>query len=592
MDKKAQEYREHLAKEFLNVLKEQGEDWIKGWTTSQPFNAKSNAAYRGLNRFYLSFVAQQKGYKDIRWATFKQIQDMGLRLKNAKGAGVKVEYWFPWDLKNRQAMSWKDYHLLEQTLDPAEMAGRFSLRVKYATVFNGDLIDGLEPMPEPEKHDIVEDNIIDRLSKNMGVEVLNDGGNRAFYRPSEDKIHLPRADQFKSDYAYASTALHEFGHATGAASRLNRNMGGAFGTPEYAYEELIAEITSCFMSANIAVQQDENHIKNHKAYIASWIEMISDKPEKLVKAIAEAERATAYLEKAAGIITSLEYDKVKEATMEVNENRITEEPTVAEEATYYREEYSAAEHLEKAVEAPVEIFVGNLAKYTEGQMQGQWISLPQQEEVLDAALKQILGEDEELIIMDVSVRSDCGYLRNVIGEWDKPQDINVVAKLIGQDPHEAAELFIERNSNLTLEELANVFLQEKNVAYVPYQFSGIEDPQVKSNLSPEEMIGYTLLEADDSLMQQINSINIGTMTLAQYIDVEAIGRDMILSDYVHPGENGFLDLQQQSSIDLSYYKMEEIREELRGMQPKEKPKPVSNHSEKPEKKQETKAPRL
>lgn len=259
-----------------------------------------------------------------------------------------------------------------------------------------------------------------------------------------------------------------------------------------------------------------------------------------------------------------------------------------EETTFYHAVYE--QKTEQPVNPPVEIFVGNLAKYTEGKMQGEWISLPQPEDKLENTLQRILGEDEELIIMDVSTREDCSYLRNVIGEWDNPRNINVVAKLIGDDPHPAAELYAEREGNLSLEALANIILQEQEIPYIPYQFEGVDNPEVRSNLNLNELVGYTMLESDENLMHQINTLSIGTTTLAHYIDVEAIGRDMILSDYVHPGENGFLDLQKQSSIDLSYYKMEEIREELREKQPQESTKPVPKHSE--EKKQETKAPRL
>ena len=59
-----------------------------------------------------------------------------------------------------------------------------------------------------------------------------------------------------------------------------------------AYEELVAEMTSCFLSADLQVEQTQEHIDNHKAYVQSWIQMIEDKPENLVKAIAQAEKAS------------------------------------------------------------------------------------------------------------------------------------------------------------------------------------------------------------------------------------------------------------------------------------------------------------
>ena len=64
----------------------------------------------------------------------------------------------------------------------------------------------------------------------------------------------------------------------------------------YAYEELIAEISSCFMSANLRMEQQEGHIKNHKAYVQSWIGQIKEKPETLITAVQQAEKAAAYME--------------------------------------------------------------------------------------------------------------------------------------------------------------------------------------------------------------------------------------------------------------------------------------------------------
>ena len=108
---------------------------------------------------------------------------------------------------------------------------------------------------------------------------------------------------FDSPYAYDSTALHELAHATGAAHRLNRNIKNVFGTEDYAYEELIAEISSCFMSANLQLEQSNEHIENHKAYVQSWIETIREKPESLVKAVQQAEKVDSYMEYKAELLT-------------------------------------------------------------------------------------------------------------------------------------------------------------------------------------------------------------------------------------------------------------------------------------------------
>lgn len=312
---KTKEYRKELAELFIGVLEEKELSWMKGWNGKMqtPVNAKSGFCYKGINRFRLMILAMQRGYEDPRWATFNQIKDMGCTLNNAKGQGIKVEYWFPYDLKEKHTISWDDFNRLTEGV-PDE---RYVLRASYSTVFNGELIEGLPELPVSEPQDISIDSLVDTISRNMEVTILNDGGDRAFYRPSEDKIHLPKPGYFFNDYEYNSTALHELAHATGAVKRLNRNLSGSFGSPEYAYEELIAEISSCFMSANLQVEQDRHHIENHKAYVQNWIRSIREKPETLVKAVAEAEKVATYMEVKAGLVKETELDKVLDSTMEV-----------------------------------------------------------------------------------------------------------------------------------------------------------------------------------------------------------------------------------------------------------------------------------
>ncbi len=267
----------------------------------------------------MMMVSMMRGYEDPRWCTYTQIQKAGWKLVDAKGQGVKVEYWFPYDTEEKKGLSWQEFRERKESLGE-----RYTLRAVYKTVFNAALIEGIPQLPEPEQNDILPDVLIDTLSDNMNVPIVNDGGDRAFYRPTEDKIHLPMPGFFYSDYEYASTALHELAHATGAAHRLNRKMGSR-GGEDYAFEELVAEISSCFMSVNLQTEQSEQHVKNHKAYVQSWIQTIRKTPETLIKAVQEAEKAAAYMEYKAGILKQEEYemlvDSSREAVIETREER-------------------------------------------------------------------------------------------------------------------------------------------------------------------------------------------------------------------------------------------------------------------------------
>lgn len=314
----AKEYRVQLAECFIRILEERQLDWKKEWKAKDiPISVRSGKSYKGINRFRLTLIAMERGYQDPRWATFKQIEQSGWRLKNAKGQGVKVEYWYPYDTVKKKNLTWEEF-----LYEGVHFGERYQLRSKYATVFNASLIDGIQPLPDKKENQIISDELIQRLSQDMNVSIINDGGSRAYYRPSDDTIHLPMPEDFTSDYDYNSTALHELTHATGAGHRLGRALSGRFGSEEYAFEELIAEISSCFMSVHLEVAQNEKHIENHKAYVQMWVQHIREKPEELVRAIQEAEKATAYMEYKAELIPREEFEKIVHSSAKVDEKII------------------------------------------------------------------------------------------------------------------------------------------------------------------------------------------------------------------------------------------------------------------------------
>lgn len=314
---KAKEYRQKLADAFAEALEKDALEWKKGWELAYGFpeNAQTGKEYKGINRLYLFLMAQEKGYADPRWATFKQIQTNGWSLQ--KGAkGEKVEYWVPYDTTLKKYISWDEYNYRRLASQKTEAEIQFF--PQYYTVFNGQFIDGLEPMTKKEATQIPAlDELVGRASTSMGVGISNDGGNNAYYQPSEDKIHLPAPEAFISAYEYNATALHELSHATGAPNRLNRNIENAFGSKSYAYEELVAEISAAFMGRILPLEQSLHHIDNHVAYVQAWIQKIREQPDVLVRAVRDAEQAADYLEYHAGLIPLAEAEKNTRSSLNI-----------------------------------------------------------------------------------------------------------------------------------------------------------------------------------------------------------------------------------------------------------------------------------
>ena len=168
---------------------------------------------------------------------------------------------------------------------------------KYYRVFNGDVIEGI-PERERVEHDPTGRNdraeaLIEHWSGTQSP--IRYGGSMAYYSSTKDEIHLPEKQDFVNMPEFYSTALHEIGHSTGHEKRLNRNLSGAFGSAEYAEEELRAEIASMFLEQDLGVAASEKHIENNSAYIGSWKSKIKEDPNVLFKAIADAERMTKFV---------------------------------------------------------------------------------------------------------------------------------------------------------------------------------------------------------------------------------------------------------------------------------------------------------
>ena len=131
-----------------------------------------------------------------------------------------------------------------------------------------------------------------------------------------------------------------------------------------------------------------------------------------------------------------------------------------------------------------------------------------------------------------------------------------------KEEHPGAELYISHAGNLTIGEICNVLMQEEQLPYMEYEFEGSDNPEVIRNMSSETKLGYTLLESNIALKKMLEDTEIGSSTLNHYIDVEGIGRDMILSGYADVGEDGWYD-PQATQPELEKYTMDDIKEYIK-----------------------------
>ncbi|UDM18843.1 ArdC family protein [Vogesella sp. XCS3] len=265
------------------------------------FNPVSGTVYQGINRFLLH-AALPQGSADPRWMTFKQMEALqqknpAIRLKkNAKSAMVVFSK--PIIIKEPQAGYSNDSK--GASLADAPMIERKVFVLKGYLVFNGSQISGLPPLVHPQ-HSATHDG---EHIFNLGNAIASEAGVReqivpgvAAYAPVADVVKMPPPEHFKSLEDYTAVRMHEISHWTGHASRLNRNLlNGAFGSPEYAREELRAEIASAILGGLIGYNNDlSNHITDHAAYIQSWLSALQKDHREIFKAANQAEQIVGYL---------------------------------------------------------------------------------------------------------------------------------------------------------------------------------------------------------------------------------------------------------------------------------------------------------
>lgn len=294
---KLNKMREEMINSFIDCLKKDTIPWHRSWSaTERPYNAVTNTAYHGANSLWLSYNQFAREFEDPRWCTFKQAQTQGWKIKPGS-KGTRVEFWSLYDTEEKRKLTQREAKQLSDELTLEEFKNRVKPISNVYTVFNGEQIDGI-PKYEEKTYELNTEELLqkrDTLLKNMNVD-FSEGGDKAFYNPSRDRITLPEMNKFETEYDYMATLLHEAGHATGHISRLNRDMTGVFGSPEYAKEELRAEIASAFTAQELGLDYEQNeHMENHEAYVQNWIDVLENEPNELFAAIKDAEKISDYL---------------------------------------------------------------------------------------------------------------------------------------------------------------------------------------------------------------------------------------------------------------------------------------------------------
>lgn len=259
--------------------------WHKPWSIVKPFNYKTKKEYRGVNTILLA------GAVDPRFMTINQVNELGGRVKKGAKSHIVV-FWSPSKPKLVEVES--DDGKKETMIDGKTLGGFI---LKYYRVFCAADIEGIDFPPLANNNTIF--NPIEEAEK-IWAEYpnrpsLDFGGNRACYIPSRDHIQMPNKEVFEGVDEYYSTFFHEMGHSTGHQTRLNRKgitEFDGFGSHQYSYEELVAEMTAAFLCAHAGIT---NTVDNSVAYIKSWSKKLKEDKKMILQAASQAQKAADYI---------------------------------------------------------------------------------------------------------------------------------------------------------------------------------------------------------------------------------------------------------------------------------------------------------
>jgi antirestriction protein ArdC len=252
--------------------------WVKDWSgdAGTDCNVITKKTYNGINTIILGM----SGFKSQYWGTYKQWLSLGAQV--TKGSkGTHIIYYSPVERGSK--------------VTEAGEVKEYSYILKSYTVFNAEQVTGWEapaaPVPKPFNNVFA----AEVLALKSGA-VIQHGGDKAYYSPSQDFIAMPHKSQFNTEAGYYATLMHELAHWSGHKSRLNRDLSGRFGNESYAAEELIAELSAAFLCARLGIAGE----LRHSSYIASWLRVLKNDNKAVFKAAALAQKAADYLAGFAG----------------------------------------------------------------------------------------------------------------------------------------------------------------------------------------------------------------------------------------------------------------------------------------------------
>ena len=295
---------ESVTQTMLAELEKGVAPWRKPWIGGGPVNVRTGKPYRGINIFLLGISE----YGDPRWGTFDAVKETAVKAAIAEGREIITEtkvvkgrprktyyevidgekVWFRGGVRKGEKGT---YIVLSKKVrkrqkdENDEESGSYLLR-RFYTVFNAEQAEGLPAIQTEYEHEPIEraQQLVDGF---VGGPAVLFGGGRASYSLTKDLVRCPEMGQFVTAEAFYSTLYHELVHATGAESRLKRDMSMYFASVPYSKEELVAEMGAAMLCGIAGI----DNLDDSASYVGGWLERLQDDRKLVVSAAGFAQRA-------------------------------------------------------------------------------------------------------------------------------------------------------------------------------------------------------------------------------------------------------------------------------------------------------------
>ena len=344
-----------FAEMMIEKIESINEDWRKPWFTEGALQWPRNLSgreYNGMNAFMLMLHCEKEGYKIPRFCTFDCVQRMNKPGKDGQElprvSVLRGEKSFPVMLttftcihkETKEKIKYDDYKNLsedekkEYNVYPRMQVFRvFNVQQTNLREARPELWEKLEKengRPEVKAGEQFDFEPVDRMiSENLWICPIRPmHQDSAYYSITKNEIIVPEKRQFKDGEAFYGTLFHEMTHSTGAKGVLDRLEPTAFGSKEYAREELVAELGSALVSQRYGMTK---HIKEDScAYLKSWLDSLKESPHFIKTTLMDVKKASSLItQKVDRIARGLDEDNTERKGNEVSPQEKTFYASVA-----------------------------------------------------------------------------------------------------------------------------------------------------------------------------------------------------------------------------------------------------------------------